>query len=99
MIDKPQIHPFLRARTSWFEAFTLHDTEDDSDHEITRELTWREYNHMKLHPEAVIFWGKDPWYDVVVITTDGISKGRLREIATDIYHGKYERREVNMRRF
>lgn len=99
MINKTQQHPFLRQRTSWFEVFTLYDPETDDNNEITRELQWKEYNRMKLHPEAVIFWGKDPVFDVVVITISGVPRSRLREVATDIYHGKYQRREVNLSDF
>lgn len=98
MSDLPQKHPFLRARTSYFEAWVNDKEELPENHLHVRELTWREFNQIKNHPEGIAFFGRDPFYDVFVATKSPISKGMLRDLATDIYKGLYRRVEYSLKR-
>lgn len=98
MSELTQKHPFLRARTSYFEAFMHWDVKLEDWQEFVRELDWRDYNRIAKHPEAIQFFGRDPFYNVAVITKSSIPKNRLRDIATDIYKCKYTRREVSLKR-
>ena len=98
MIDKQQKHPFLRGRTSYFEVSEDENNEGGETRVFVRELIWREFKTLSNHPQATCFYGRDPFYDVFVVTIVNVKKSVLRDIATDIYQGKYVRRNVNLRR-
>lgn len=98
MMKKPQKHPFLRDRTSYFEVWIDWDNELDQEMQRIGETDARTWHDAKRYPDFVQFYGNDPFYNVVVFTRSEISKNELRQYATDIYQGKYTRREISLKR-